>query len=182
MNRGALNGNLDLVKRFYSSLCAGDPDNALRSAVEIGHMEMVQWLLERRCTYSGPIVHNVMNWAASYGHMKMVRWLHETQSEAFTADAVDHAASGGHLDIVKFLLANGSMGCAYNAMDNTASNSHKYYLRYLLSDAPAAPQRPWTILLPMVTFTSSSGCINTGPKGAHQKLSTMQLEEVMCAL
>lgn len=127
----ALAGHAHLVKRLsarHPEPFDGCCQEAMDSAAEFGHLEIVQWLHENReegCTS------DAMDMAASNGHLHVVRWLHENRSEGCTTSAMDFAAQNGHLHVLQWLHENRTEGCTHSAMDNAATSGHLYVMQWL---------------------------------------------------
>jgi hypothetical protein len=100
---------------------------ACDSAVEGGHLEVLQWLGEHGCAYK---VTAMMRKAATYGHVHILDWLLLQRGGRLGADMMHAAAQGGQLLMCQYLR---SIGCGWNAQvcDVAASNGHLSVLQYL---------------------------------------------------
>lgn len=131
LNLAALDGHLRLVQklskrqpRAFERCC----EEAMDSAAEFGHLDVVKWLHENRkegCTT------DAMDLAASNGHLHVIQWLHEHREEGCTTSAMDFAAGNGHLHVVRWLHSHRSEGCTVSAMDNAATGGHLDVMRWL---------------------------------------------------
>jgi hypothetical protein len=129
--RAALAGHLHLVQRLsrrnprkFQRCC----QEAMDSAAEFGHLDVVQWLHFNRqegCTT------DAVDMAACNGHLEIVQWLHSNRSEGCTANAMDFAAQHGHLEVVRWVHENRKEGCTHYAMDNAATYGHLQVIRWL---------------------------------------------------
>ncbi|CAI5709666.1 hypothetical protein KXD40_005430 [Peronospora effusa] len=129
--RAALAGHLHLVQRVsrrnpkkFQRCC----QEAMDSAAEFGHLEVVQWLHTNRregCTT------DAMDMAACNGHLKIVQWLHKNRTEGCTTNAIDFAAQLGHLEVVQWLHFNRKEGATHYAIDNAATYGHLDVIQWL---------------------------------------------------
>ncbi|GMF22203.1 unnamed protein product [Phytophthora fragariaefolia] len=129
--RAALSGHLHLVQRLsrrspekFQRCC----QEAMDSAAEFGHLEVVQWLHDNRqegCTT------DAMDMAACNGHLEIVLWLQNNRTEGCTTNAIDFAAQHGHLEVVQWLHYNRKEGATHYAMDNAATYGHLDVIRWL---------------------------------------------------
>jgi ankyrin repeat protein len=85
---------------------------ALDAAASRGHLEVVEFLVNKGLEILGP----ALNYAAAHGHLKVVEFLMNrgvganlkgTISMNEMELALDHAAERGHFEIVKFLVGRG---------------------------------------------------------------------------
>ena len=96
----------DPVERSKTSLWNS---TMMHAAAASGHLEVVQFLLERN---SSAIEINGVNMtalelAAQSGHSKIVQLLYESGAHV-SHESLQHASAGGHVDVVKFLLNAGA--------------------------------------------------------------------------
>jgi len=106
MNTASENGHLEIVKWLHENRTEGCTVYAMNTAMN-GHLEIVKFLHFNRtegCTTYA------MNRAAKHGHLEVVKWLHENRSEGCTTYAMNKAANYGHLDVVKWLHENRTDG------------------------------------------------------------------------
>lgn len=85
---------------------------AMDSAAQIGNLEVLKWLLEKKKElYEDPVelcTTDAMDLAASNGHLDVMKWLQDHRKEIkpygpiCTSYAAEHAARRGHLDVVKW--------------------------------------------------------------------------------
>ena len=129
--RAALAGHLHLVQRVsrrhpetFDCCC----QEAMDSAAEFGHLDVLQWLHATRregCTT------DAMDMAACNGHLAIVQWLHEHRREGCTSNAMDFAAQHGHLAVIKWLHYNRHEGATHYAIDNAATSGHLDVIQWL---------------------------------------------------
>ncbi|KAI9905965.1 hypothetical protein PsorP6_014381 [Peronosclerospora sorghi] len=132
--RAALAGHLHLVQRVsrrnpeqFQCCC----QEAMDSAAEFGHLDILRWLNENRregCTT------DAMDMAACNGHLEIVQWLHENTREGCTTNAIDFAAHNGHLEVVKWLHFNREEGATHYAIDNAATHGHLDVIQWLFAN------------------------------------------------
>ncbi|KAL4086860.1 hypothetical protein PRIC1_013919 [Phytophthora ramorum] len=97
--RAALAGHLHLVQRLsrrspnkFQRCC----QEAMDSAAEFGHLDVVLWLHENRlegCTT------DAMDMAASNGHLEIVQWLHDNRTEGCKMGFVEYLSRRGFWDV-----------------------------------------------------------------------------------
>lgn len=90
-------------------------------AVELGHLDVVQWLHTHRSEcYSG----YAMDTAAAGGYLDIVKYLHENglveNDGDGDQDAVDAAASRGNLEMVRFFHEQRHSNCSSEGFDGAA--------------------------------------------------------------
>ncbi|POM61635.1 hypothetical protein PHPALM_29323 [Phytophthora palmivora] len=129
--RAALAGHLHLVQRLsrrYPNKFQHCCQEAMDSAAEFGHLDVVQWLHTNR--HEGCST-DAMDMAACNGHLEIVQWLHENRTEGCTSNAIDFAAQYGHLKVVQWLHYHCKAQATHYAMDNAATYGHLEVIQWL---------------------------------------------------
>ncbi|CAH0514435.1 unnamed protein product [Peronospora belbahrii] len=131
LTRAVIFGHLHLVQRIslrnprkFQCCC----QEAMDSAAEFGHLEVVKWLHMNR---SEGCTTDAMDMAACNGHLGIVQWLHENRTEGCTSNAIDFAAQQGHLEVVQWLHFNRKEGATHYAIDNAATQGHLNVIQWL---------------------------------------------------
>jgi len=136
VGRAAAKGRLDMVKLLAETASPYLNSGALKTAAKLGHMYVVQWLVEKRrvkfdnaqsvCAtladegefemlkyvikHGGKADYQACERAAYQGNIEILKYLHEIGCEWNYSTCVA-AASGGHLDCLKYARDN---GCEWN--------------------------------------------------------------------
>ncbi|TDH68359.1 hypothetical protein CCR75_003476 [Bremia lactucae] len=129
MDSAAEFGHLDVVQWLHHNRQEGCTTDAMDMAACNGHLEIVQWLHENR---KEGCTRNAIDFAAQRGHLKVVQWLHYNRLEGATHYAIDNAASYGHLDVIKWLHNHRHEGCSQSAVLNAISAGHEHVARWLV--------------------------------------------------
>jgi hypothetical protein len=102
---------------------------AVRSAVEHGHISVVQWfftefpLLEIRT--------NLLSLAAGENKLPILQWLHHNTTQPCAKWTMDHAAQLGHWGVVRFLHTNRTEGCTTEVMDSACKQENMEMMEFL---------------------------------------------------
>ena len=95
------------------------------AAAELGHMELVRWLVQKQ---GFAMDRDVMKSAARGGNLELIRWLRGEGCD-WNAEACEYAAEGGRLEVLQWLRANGCPWDAYTC-DAAAQHGHLATLRW----------------------------------------------------
>jgi len=108
MKRAVLSEDIDTMAWCERYGCRLD-DNIMYTGVSTGNVDVVRWLVDKRCSFSGQSFEK----AAEIGNTKMLTQLlrRSTSSSRIGAKSIAYAASNGHMDTIKFLLAHGFTIC-----------------------------------------------------------------------
>uniref|UniRef100_A0AAV1T869 Ankyrin repeat-containing domain n=1 Tax=Peronospora matthiolae TaxID=2874970 RepID=A0AAV1T869_9STRA len=128
MDSAAEFGHLDVVQWLHANRREGCTTDAMDMAACNGHLEIVQWLHEHR--HEG-CTSNAIDFAAQHGHVKVIKWLHSNRTEGATHYAIDNAATSGHLDVIQWLYTHRDEGCSQSAIVNAIYAGHEDVARWL---------------------------------------------------
>ncbi|KAG6574744.1 Ankyrin repeat protein [Phytophthora cinnamomi] len=130
MDSAAEFGHLEVVQWLHHNRREGCTTDAMDMAACNGHLQVVKWLQSHR---KEGCTANAMDFAAQHGHLKVVQWLHYNRKEGATHYAMDNAASYGHLEVIQWLHANRSEGCSQSAVVNAINAGHEHVARWLVA-------------------------------------------------
>ncbi|KAG7390048.1 hypothetical protein PHYPSEUDO_009010 [Phytophthora pseudosyringae] len=131
MDSAAEFGHLDVVQWLHANRKEGCTTDALDMAAYNGHLEIVQWLHENR---KEGCTSNAIDFAAQHGHLKVVQWLHYNRKEGATHYAIDNAATFGHLEVIQWLHAHRDEGSSQSAVVNALHGGHEEVARWLVAN------------------------------------------------
>ncbi|XP_033750497.1 ankyrin repeat, PH and SEC7 domain containing protein secG-like [Pecten maximus] len=103
--------------------------SGLSGAAEGGHIDMVNFLLDRG---ADPAESDALSGAALGGHIEIVKILLDKGADVNKSDALSGAAGGGHIEIVKILLDKGADVNKAYPLIQAASRGHEDTVRLLL--------------------------------------------------
>ena len=99
------NGNLSKVKELVEQGVDINADNhySIRIAVEIGHLEIVKYLVEQAKDTS--YTNYTLNLAAAHGHLEIVKYLIDKKADIHIGNdsSLRWAAIYGHLEVINYL-------------------------------------------------------------------------------
>jgi Ankyrin repeats (3 copies) len=100
LSAAARSGKLDVVKYLLENFNVGRYTHALEMMVVHGHLEMLQYALEK-LTFD---INTLMSRAIQNGHLDIVKYLFEKYGFQ-NASALNEACKYGHLDILKYIIS-----------------------------------------------------------------------------
>ncbi|EGZ06799.1 hypothetical protein PHYSODRAFT_530006, partial [Phytophthora sojae] len=136
-----------LEKWLHENRSEGCTTNAMNSAANRGHLDVVKWLHANRtegctsqameasffCTGKGILSKETVDEAASHGCLEVVKFLHEHRvfEKGCTKSAMTKAAHHNHLDVIKWLRTNRRKTNTVQAMDAAATRGHLQVVKWL---------------------------------------------------
>ncbi|RLN44135.1 hypothetical protein BBJ28_00010609 [Nothophytophthora sp. Chile5] len=131
MDSAAEFGHLDVVRWLHTNRTEGCTTDAMDMAACNGHMDIVQWLHINR---TEGCTEKALDFAAQHGHLEVVQWLHNNRKTRATQSAMDNAATYGHLAVIQWLHAHRDEGCSQSALLNAMNAGHTHVAKWLVAN------------------------------------------------
>jgi ankyrin repeat protein len=129
------NGNLDIAKLLLSKSNERARNVALKTASDVGNLEIVKYLVETLGTNINVLQDSLEN-AIRGNHFEVVKYLVEHGADIHENDeaALNSASLNGYLDIVKYLVEHGANihGQEDDALINASARGHLDVVKYLV--------------------------------------------------
>ncbi|KAJ8576624.1 hypothetical protein ON010_g2586 [Phytophthora cinnamomi] len=127
LNAACQAGALESTLEYFLSRTTPKWNEALRAAVQGGHLHVLRWMTSRRdgrCPWKADF-DNMLEVAASHGHLEVVKWLFERGTDRYTVLMLDKSTQGYYAKVWSYKL-NVSKG-----QQVAAANGHFAVVQWL---------------------------------------------------